>query len=79
MNIVPGSRAINKAQIPRFDAELKQGLVLINGSFPESQLNPGGHHFSHTGDFTGTHGLLDKLWIMGFERFVPNLYCQYER
>ena len=77
MNILPGSRAVNKTDIPRCNAELKQGLVLMNGSLPESHLNPGMHHFAHTGQYTKSHGLLTILWMMGFERSGNLVVCSY--
>ena len=68
MGILPGSKTIDKTKIPRLQLEVIRGLILLSGAMPISHLHPGGHHFSHTGKYTGTHGLLTILWMMGFER-----------
>ena len=73
IGILPGSRTVNKSRIPRRNKEVIRGLVLVTGSLPIGHIHPGGHHFSHVGDYTGTHGLLNLLWMLGFERFVPHM------
>jgi len=70
MGILPGSKTINKLHVPRQHLEVIRGLVLLGGAFPITHLNPGAHHFGHFGQYTGSHGLLSNLWMMGFERCV---------
>ena len=70
MGILPGSKTLNKKQIPRLQREVIRGLVLLSGAMPIGHLNPGGHHFCHNGQYSGTHGLLSNLWMLGFERSV---------
>ena len=62
------SRSIDKQLVPVAGAEVKRGLVLFNGCLPEDGINPGAHHFGHTGQYVGSHGDLGILWMMGFER-----------
>ena len=74
LEILPGSRSIDKASVPALDAEVTKGLVLFNGCLPADGLNPSMHHFSHFGKYVGTHADLQLLWMMGFERLVaPSL------
>ena len=74
LGILPGSRSVDKEKIPRVNREVILGLVLLTGSLPISHINPGGHHFVHTGGYTFTHALLSILWMMGFERY--NFYLK---
>ena len=74
LGILPGSRSVDKAKIPRLDGEVLRGLVLMTGGLPIGHFNPGAHHFVHFGGFTFTHALLSILWMMGFERY--NFYLK---
>ena len=74
LKILPGSRTVDKTRVPQLEGEVKKGLVLSSGSLPIGNLNPGMHHFGHVGKYVGTHALLHKLWMMGFERFVLPLH-----
>ena len=68
LNILPGSRTVQKSSTPRAHRDLIRGLALLEGSLPVSHLNPALHHFVHYAQFTATHGLMRKLWMMSFER-----------
>jgi len=68
LNILPGSRSVVKADLSGIKRILTLGIVMLEGAFPKSQLNPGLKHFVHYPEFTGTHGLLRILWMMAFER-----------
>ena len=70
LRIVPGSLSVSKTDIRRCHRDIIRGLVLLEGCFPLSQLNPAMHHFVHYAQYTRTHGPLLNLWMMGFERYV---------
>ena len=74
MNILPGSRSVDKRATPMLQRQVVLGLILLTGCYPIGHINPGAHHFSHVGLFTCTHALLDGLWMMGFER--TNLFLK---
>ena len=74
MNILPGSRSVDKRETPLLQRQVVLGLILLTGSLPIGHINPGMHHFTHVGKFTYTHGILTTLWMMGFERF--NLFLK---
>ena len=68
LNILPGSKSVNKNEIPNDSRQVVLGLILLCGCFPVHHVNPGAHHFGHAGTFTLTHCILSILWMMGFER-----------
>ena len=68
--ILPGCRTINRSTIDEAEKDLIKGLVLLSGSLPIGQLNPGMHHFAHFAQYVRSHGLLHSYWMMGFERCV---------
>ena len=68
LNILPGAKSVNKKDIPKHSRQVVLGLVLLCGCFPVHHVNPGSHHFGHSGTFTLTHCILSILWMMGFER-----------
>ena len=70
LNLLPGSRAVDKARIKKMHADLVLGLVLLEGCLPTSHLNPGMHHFVHYAEYVRTHGPLRIFWMMAFERLV---------
>ena len=74
MNILPGSRSVDKKLTPLLHRQVIFGLLLLSGAFPESHVNPGAHHFTHNGKFTLSHTILSILWMMGFERI--NLFLK---
>ena len=68
INILPGSRAIDKRNFKDIENDLLLGLSLLEGSFPPAQLNPALKHFAHYVEFTMSHGPLRTFWMMCFER-----------
>ena len=68
--ILPGSRTLKKREIRQMHNDLVLGLCLLEGALPVSFLNPGLHHIVHHAQYTSTHGLLRKLWMFFFERYV---------
>ena len=66
--VLPGSPVVKKSCIPGMKRELAFGLVLLEGSFPVSHLNPNTHHMSHYGDQTMYLGMLKWLSMWAFER-----------
>lgn len=70
LGILPGSRSVAKDGLDAVHRILILGLVLLEGAFPPTQLNPGMKHFVHYPAFTKTHGILRILWMMAFERCV---------
>ena len=74
MNILPGSKSVDRRETPSLQRQIVRGLILLTGAFPVGIINPGAHHFVHSGKFTFTHSLLDILWMLGFERF--NLFLK---
>ena len=52
LGILPGSRSVDKAKIPRLGPEVLRGLVLLTGGLPIGHFNPGAHHFVHFGGYT---------------------------
>ena len=75
INLVPGSRAVDKAEIAKMHRDLVLGLVLFEGCLPAMHLNPGMHHFVHYAEYVRTHGPLRIFWMMAFERLV--LSCMH--
>ena len=75
LHILPGCRTVDRSKIPDLGSEVKKGLVLFSGSLPVGGLNPGMKQWVHFGKYTGTHGLSDILWMMGFERYVALCWC----
>ena len=70
LDILPGSRTVDKRKIKEIHSDLIRGLCLLEGCLPLSHLNPALHHFSHYGQYTLTHGSLRIFWMMCFERWV---------
>ena len=68
LGVEPGSRVINKKLIPHLGAEVRRGLVLLEGSLPVASLNPIMHHFVHYGRQTARAGILWWFAMWGFER-----------
>ena len=68
LGILPGSRSVLKSSIPRAHSDLVRSLCLLEGVIPTAYLNPGLHHFVHYAEYTNSHGLLTKFWMMVFER-----------
>ena len=68
LNIMAGARTVKKTTTPRAHRDIVRGLALLEGSLPVSHLNPALHHFVRYAQFTTTHGLMRKLWMMAFER-----------
>ena len=66
--VLPGSPVVRKSSIPSMKRELTFGLVLLEGSFPVSHLNPNTHHITHYGGQTEYLGLLEWLSMWAFER-----------
>ena len=64
----PGSRVIDKRSITTLGIQLIRGLVLLEGSFPDSHLNPALHHLCHYGVQTKRLGILWWLAMWSFER-----------
>ena len=70
IGILPGSRAVNRAEIDSIHRDLVIALVLLEGCFPIGHLIPSTHHFVHYAEYTKTHGILRSYWMMAFERSV---------
>lgn len=70
LGILPGSRAINHAEIDGINQDLIRALVLLEGCVPATYLIPSMHHLAHYGEYTKTHGILRIYWMMAFERYV---------
>jgi len=68
LGILPGSRTVTKAHLDRIHRDLILGMILFEGSFPVSHLNPGFGHFKHYAEQTKMLGPLLKMWMMSFER-----------
>ena len=71
--ILPGSRTIRKSTLNQIHNDLVRALCLFEGIIPTTHLNPGLHHFVHYAQYTMSHGLLYKFWMMGFERFNKHI------
>ena len=56
--IIPGSRVVEKRTIADMHKILVRGLVLLEGSFPVSHLNPALHHLVHYAVQTASFGSL---------------------
>lgn len=76
LGILPGSRAINRAEIDAIEKDLIRALVLLEGCVPVTYLIPSMHHLVHYGEYTKTHGILRIYWMMAFERY-PCHYTKY--
>jgi hypothetical protein len=70
LNILPGSRAIDKRELNEIHSDLVKGLCLFEGCLPISHLNPGLHHFVHYAQYTRLIGLMRWYWMLCFERYV---------
>ena len=68
LGILPGSRAVIKAQLDCIHRDLILAMILIEGCFPVGHLNPGFGHFKHDAEYTKILGPYLKLWMMTFER-----------
>lgn len=68
LGILPGSRAVRKADLDRIHRDLILAMLLFEGCFPVGHLNPGFGHFKHYAEYTKLLGPLLKLWMMAFER-----------
>ena len=69
LGILPGSRAINRAEVDAIEKDLIRALVLLEGCVPVTYLIPSMHHLVHYGEYTKTHGVLRIYWMMAFERY----------
>ena len=67
LGVDPGL-VIDKRSIRAAGKQLVFGLVLLEGSFPASHLNPNGHHLVHYGTETARIGLLRWVAMPAFER-----------
>jgi len=68
LGILPGSKSVFKRSLPKAHSDLVRALCLLEGVIPTTHLNPGLHHFVHYAEYTRSHGLLSKFWMMVFER-----------
>ena len=73
INILSGSSTVRPADLPKIQADIICGLVLLEGSFPVGHLNPALHHFVHYAMYTKTHGPLKVYWMMAFERYNKHI------
>ena len=64
----PGSHVADKTKVVQWGHTLVRGLVLLEGSFPVSHLNPALHHLVHYGWQTARGGLLRWVAMWSFER-----------
>jgi len=64
----PGSHVADKTKVAQWGHTLVRGLVLLEGSFPVSHLNPALHHLVHYGWQTARGGLLRWVAMWSFER-----------
>ena len=76
LGILPGSRSVLKDGFDGMHVSMILSFALLEGAIPPSFLKPGVKHFCHYVGYTITHGMLRKLWMMGFERCVLCLYHQ---
>ena len=67
LGVEPGL-VIDKRSISRAGMQLLVGLLLLEGSFPVSHLNPNMKHFVHYGEATARVGLLRWVSMPAFER-----------
>ena len=67
LGVEPGL-VIEKKTIGRAGMQLIVGLLLLEGSFPVSHLNPNAKHFVHYGEATKRVGLLRWVSMPAFER-----------
>ena len=56
--VLPGSRVINKRDLPGIHKDLVRGLVMMEGSLPFSNINPAMHHLVHYAVLTAKFGSL---------------------
>ena len=68
LGILPGSRALNHAEVDSIGKDLVLALVLLEGCTPITNLIPSMHHMVHYGEYAKTHGILRFYWMMAFER-----------
>ena len=73
LRILPGSRAVNKGDIPLFGRDLRRAFVLFEGCTPIDHLKPVFHRGVHYPQATEDFSLLDIIWMMGFERYNKHL------
>lgn len=81
MGILPGSRAVFKCLIKHFHRDLVRALALFEGCTPVDHAKPAWHRFEHAAEFTSTHGNLENMWMMCFERYnkyLKNHVRQYQ-
>lgn len=71
--VLPGSHTIPKQSILYWGKQLVRGLVLLEGSFPVSLLNPNMHHLVHYAQQTALAGLLRWVAMWSFERHNKQL------
>ena len=69
LGLDPGLFSIKKSTIPNIGQDLVLGLVMFEGSIPESTLNPAAHHFAHYPDQTADIGI---LWWISMRSFETN-------
>ena len=70
LGLLPGSSSISKRDLQQIHNDLVRSLCLFEGCIPTTHLNPALHHFVHYAQYTKSHGLLRKYWMMVFERYV---------
>ena len=73
LGVVPGSRVVDKLTLPKLHRALVRGLVLLEGSFPYSGLNPALHHLVHYASQTSQLGSLRYKHYYSPERFQSNV------
>ena len=71
--ILPGSKTVRRSTLQRIHSDLVRSLCLFEGCIPPKHLNPALHHFVHYAQYTESHGLLSKYWMMAFERFNKHI------
>jgi hypothetical protein len=67
LGVMPGSRVLDKVLLVTVRKDLVRGLVMLEGSFPCSSINPAAHHFVHYGEQTSLVGSLRALSMHCFE------------
>lgn len=77
LNVLPGSRVIDKRELNNIHSDLVKGLCLLEGCLPISHLNPGLHHFVHYAQYTRLLGLTRWYWMLCFERCVHSYAHTY--
>lgn len=63
-----GKQIVDKSNIKSLGTQLLEGLVMLEGSFPASHLNPAMHHLVHYAEETARVGSLAWISMNAFER-----------